>query len=190
MAERAVLSVLLLLYRTITFTDPNTGNEMGRCEGDEVSKFGNYSYTTALVQRLFMFVLAMFSVGFRSNIEVKWFDWLMILIATAGVVLSQWAYATLGRFYTFQLGTRKDHYLVSDGPYQYLLHPGYFGQFMLNISSILFFRIGFFTTTFILIVAVQTLLWRIKNEEIMLERKFPDWNRHKSTRWHFIPFIW
>lgn len=190
MAERAVLSVLLLLYRTVTFTDPNAGNEMGRYEGDEVSKIGNYSGSTIAVQRLFMFLLAMLALGFRIDVEVNWFDWLMILLATAGVGISQWAYATLGRFYTFQLGTRKDHYLVTDGPYQYVMHPGYLGQFMLVMCSIVFFRVGVVFTLLNLVVSGYTFLWRISNEEDMLSTKFPaSWSQYQRTHWHLIPFI-
>ena len=191
MAERAVLSVLLCLYRTITFTDPNVGNEMGRCVGDAVSSTGNYSRQMSVFQRTSIYLLAMLSLCFRSHVEVNWFDWLLVIIATAGVGISQWAYATLGQFYTFQLGIRKDHYLITEGPYQYVMHPGYCGQFLLIMSSLLFFRTNILLTLATLVFSVYTFTWRISSEEAMLAKEFKtNWDLYQNVRWHMIPFIW
>ncbi|KDQ51237.1 hypothetical protein JAAARDRAFT_140675 [Jaapia argillacea MUCL 33604] len=49
------------------------------------------------------------------------------LIAMSGGLLRCWCYRTLGRFFTFQLSIRRDHRLVTHGPYSFVRHPSYTG---------------------------------------------------------------
>lgn len=189
---REVLTVLLLLYHAITFTDPNTGNEMGRCRHDKVSKTGNYTIVLTYVMKIYIYHLALLSFAFNPDMTVLFSDWILVGIATIGVLISQYAYFTLGRFYTFQLGIRKDHYLVTKGPYRYIMHPGYLGQFILTVSSILFFRVNIIVTIIMLTITVYRVYWRITKEEEMLSNNFNNytWSEYCSARWHLIPLIW
>ncbi|KAI0322914.1 hypothetical protein OF83DRAFT_1048413 [Amylostereum chailletii] len=53
----------------------------------------------------------------------------------AGSLLRDACYRALGRLFTFQLLVRKEHYLVTDGPYAYIRSPSYTGMFLLTIGT-------------------------------------------------------
>ncbi|KAG2126910.1 hypothetical protein DEU56DRAFT_959007, partial [Suillus clintonianus] len=45
-----------------------------------------------------------------------------------------WCFRTLGRFFTFELGVRKGHKLVTTGPYAVVRHQSYAGAALLSIG--------------------------------------------------------
>jgi protein-S-isoprenylcysteine O-methyltransferase Ste14 len=47
------------------------------------------------------------------------------IATTVGTAIRLGAYRELGRFFTFSLAIRKDHKLVTSGPYSYVRHPSY-----------------------------------------------------------------
>ncbi|KDQ51238.1 hypothetical protein JAAARDRAFT_62646 [Jaapia argillacea MUCL 33604] len=52
------------------------------------------------------------------------------LLAISGGLLRSWCYNTLGRFFTFQMGIRRDHRLITKGPYSFVRHPSYTGAML------------------------------------------------------------
>jgi protein-S-isoprenylcysteine O-methyltransferase Ste14 len=61
-----------------------------------------------------------------------------LVVAAAGNLLSIWATA-VNRFYGRFVRIQKErgHTVISDGPYQYVRHPGYLGQMIFSLSSAL-----------------------------------------------------
>ncbi|PBK86384.1 hypothetical protein ARMGADRAFT_999022 [Armillaria gallica] len=51
-------------------------------------------------------------------------------LAIAGAQLRLACYRTLGRLFTFEMAIRKDHELITTGPYAYVRHPAYAGLLM------------------------------------------------------------
>lgn len=47
-----------------------------------------------------------------------------ILLVVGGVV-RLWCYHALGPFFTFEVGVKEDHILVTTGPYSFVRHPSY-----------------------------------------------------------------
>ena len=45
----------------------------------------------------------------------------------AGTILRVFCYHTLGRHFTFELAFKKDHKLITNGPYAFVRHPSYLG---------------------------------------------------------------
>lgn len=80
--------------------------------------------------------LAMFAGGLVWMIEPDWMAWSalplpawlrwvgVVAAATAGLLLV-WTMHTLGRNLTDTVVTRKDHHLVTGGPYRWVRHPFY-----------------------------------------------------------------
>ncbi|CAG8599771.1 8344_t:CDS:2 [Diversispora eburnea] len=40
-----------------------------------------------------------------------------------GIILRLWSFKALDEFFTFDLTIKKDHKLITHGPYRYLVHP-------------------------------------------------------------------
>lgn len=80
------------------------------------SLFGTTIHTTSLIRLSPQFILG----------------W---ILAVSGVLIRIACYRHLGRFFTFELAVRKDHHLVTSGPYAYVRHPSYTGTIMLFIGT-------------------------------------------------------
>lgn len=59
-------------------------------------------------------------------------------MVVTGAWIRRRCYATLGKFFTFDLSIRKDHKLVTSGPYSIVRHPSYTGVVFVGIGSALF----------------------------------------------------
>jgi len=58
-----------------------------------------------------------------------------------GTTVRRLCYRYLGRFFTFELALRRDHELITTGPYSIIRHPAYSGQLLVNIG-IVFTELG------------------------------------------------
>lgn len=56
-----------------------------------------------------------------------------------GCLLRLWAYVTLGRYFTYQVGIRDNHELVTSGPYSALIHPSYTGLWLACLGGVSYF---------------------------------------------------
>lgn len=54
-----------------------------------------------------------------------------------GGLFRAWSYRTLGRFFTVELCTQKDHKLMTTGPYAFVRHPSYTGWMALMLGDLL-----------------------------------------------------
>ncbi|KAI0720592.1 hypothetical protein C8T65DRAFT_633661 [Cerioporus squamosus] len=59
------------------------------------------------------------------------------LLCAVGGVMRIFCYRALGRHFTFELSLRKDHKLVTDGPYSIVRHPSYTALIMVTIGTLL-----------------------------------------------------
>ena len=96
---------------------------------------------------------------------------------------------SLGRYFTFNVGTMSYHVLVTRGPYRYLMHPGYLGQ-ILSVTGLIYYlglRDGV-AWSVLGIYVIHQLARRIQQEEQALHERFGnDWVRYKNQRWRLIP---
>jgi len=51
-----------------------------------------------------------------------------------GAYVRWWCYVTLKDFFTFEISIRKDHKLVTKGPYSVVRHPGYIGMLIAHVG--------------------------------------------------------
>jgi protein-S-isoprenylcysteine O-methyltransferase Ste14 len=112
------------------------------------------------------------------------------LIVQVGCVLFYlWAKQYLGRFWSSAVTIRKDHQLVSSGPYRLLRHPMYtavLGMFAGTtiVSGQYHALIGFG-------LAVFAYLRKIRIEEGVLAETFgTDYERHRRNTWALIPWVY
>ncbi len=121
-----------------------------------------------------------------------------------------WCHRTLGRFFTWELGIREDHKLVTSGPYRIVRHPSYTGAILLIAGNFmflfsdgsLFVESGLRSTWVGQVVAatvVAPLTWvaagivsRTQTEDEMMRREFgkswEEWSQ--KTPYRIIPFLY
>ncbi|TCD67148.1 hypothetical protein EIP91_000433 [Steccherinum ochraceum] len=120
-------------------------------------------------------------------------------------------YRTLGRHFTFELAFKKDHQLITDGPYSFVRHPAYLGMFVVMPSMVVaqFFSPGTWWTEcrmwdtlqgqafggFWVSLAVWVgwvLVSRVPKEDKILKMQFREqWvNWSERTPYAMIPYIW
>jgi protein-S-isoprenylcysteine O-methyltransferase Ste14 len=113
-----------------------------------------------------------------------------LLVAAAGNLLSIWATA-VNRFYSRWVRIQKErgHVVISDGPYQYLRHPGYLGQIIFSLASAL--ALGSLwalvpSGLFAVLLVVRTAL-----EDRMLQDELAGYKEYTRRVPHrLIPYVW
>ncbi|KAF8973010.1 hypothetical protein BDZ97DRAFT_1778756 [Flammula alnicola] len=119
-------------------------------------------------------------------------------------------YQALGHLFTFEMSIRKDHQLISDGPYSIVRHPGYTG-ILLTVMGITYWHAspgswarecGVFQTkigriaalaylTLVTTISIGLIL-RVPNEDAALKRtfgkKWDDWARRVPYK--LIPWVY
>jgi protein-S-isoprenylcysteine O-methyltransferase Ste14 len=127
--------------------------------------------------------LAWSKVGLPESIR-----WLGIGIGIVGVSFFYWIFSSLGQGISPTVATRKQHKLVTSGPYHWVRHPLY------TVATTNFLAIGIMADSwFIAIMAVILfilLALRTPNEEAHLIEKFGDEYREYIKRTgRFLPKI-
>lgn len=117
-------------------------------------------------------------------------EWLGIVLVAAGVGIRHWAIATLGRFFTFELGLRKEHELVQAGPYRWVMHPAYTGSLFVEFGMCLFFA-AWVVGLPIVVSTIAFLKRRIADEERVLRSEFGErFDAYAKARAHLVPGIY
>ncbi|OAX35977.1 hypothetical protein K503DRAFT_745133 [Rhizopogon vinicolor AM-OR11-026] len=132
-------------------------------------------------------------------------------LVVAGGLIRWWCFRTLGRFFTFELSVRKEHQLITTGPYAIIRHPAYTGTTMQFIGVLILYgsRSSWLRDSgalesipglkaFVLIWLVERsiagagLLLRINQEDQVVKSHFGDeWKRWaKVVRYRLIPGVY
>ena len=113
-----------------------------------------------------------------------------ILLFIFGIFLRLYAVKALGRLFTFEVGLRKNHQLITKGPYKLIRHPGYLGYLLISLGIYTFFG-TLFGISLSLIICFIIYLKRIPLEEKILSQEFgEDFERYKLKTKKLIPFIY
>jgi protein-S-isoprenylcysteine O-methyltransferase Ste14 len=112
--------------------------------------------------------------------------WLGVAICVAAGALTTWTFRRLGRNLTDTVVTRRDHTLVTHGPYRWIRHPFY------TSAALLALGVSLIAANWFLLVAgavVLTLLVvRTRREEELLVTRFGDSYRDYMQRTgRFLP---
>lgn len=196
---RFVITALLNIFVIVVQTPPNLGSEVG--EGDEVAEKGvvqNYfkKFLIIVGTNIFLSIADLYVNAFES---LTFFDVLFVLIAIAGFSLRVWCYYILDKFFTFTVVMKKDHKLITEGPYEYLVHPSYTGQLVTLYGAVLYYSgfdsiIGYLAlgvVAYLIVHNVSSLPTRMKVEEDAMSKKFGDeYKTYLSKRWKLIPYVY
>jgi protein-S-isoprenylcysteine O-methyltransferase Ste14 len=117
-----------------------------------------------------------------------WLRWVGFAIFVAAGVLQLWAFATLGKNLTDTVVTRRDHTLVTAGPYRFVRHPFYLA-FLLGIIGLTLLSANWFILP-VGLVPFLFILTRLPIEERKLEERFGDAYRdYRARTGAFVPRV-
>ncbi len=136
---------------------------------------------TALVGTFCLYAMTFFP---RVNLSIK-----QSLIATSisvlGTGLSVFALAHLGRSFSLMAEARR---LVTTGPYRLVRHPLYLFETIASLGVLLHFLSGYTLLVFLAYILIQ--LQRMKNEEAILHKAFPEYEEYRARTYRVIPLVY
>ena len=109
-----------------------------------------------------------------------WLRWTGVALGIASVGLFAWTHVTLGRFWSTCLQLRRDHRLITAGPYARIRHPMYSAIVGWMISLALVG--GSWIPLLVAALAALNFILRIHPEEKMMLKEFGDEYREYMKR--------
>jgi protein-S-isoprenylcysteine O-methyltransferase Ste14 len=115
-----------------------------------------------------------------------WLRWVGVAIGVLGASLLTWTFRHLGRNITDTVVTRREHSLVTTGPYRWVRHPFYlsFAAFVLATSLI---TANWFVLATLGAVLLLLVCRTRKEEEKLIERFGDRYRRYMATTGRFWP---
>lgn len=140
-----------------------------------------------------LFSLVMAGIDKRFGLTPQFSVWVKIsslLLLFAGSAIGHWAMLA-NTFFSSQVRIQadRDHQVVTQGPYQYVRHPGYAGGIMSWIMAPIFFSSWLVLITSIISIFASGL--RTYKEDLFLQDNLPGYREYADeVRWRWIPGIW
>jgi len=107
-----------------------------------------------------------------------------------GILLRQWCFRTLGRYFTFTVMTSPDQRVVTGGPYRVLRHPSY-AALLLILAGIGLTYGSWLSFACVVLIPAAGFWYRIRVEEAALSRALGDaYIDFARGRKRIIPFVW
>jgi protein-S-isoprenylcysteine O-methyltransferase Ste14 len=111
-----------------------------------------------------------------------------LIVMAAGAVLLVWGRLRLGKNWSQTVSAKREHALVTSGPYRLVRHPMYAGGIVACIGSAIVAGGAF---VFLLIILTPLFLWRVGAEDRLMARQFPNqYPEYRKRSWALIPFIY
>ncbi len=115
-----------------------------------------------------------------------WLRWMGAATGALGVILLFWTFHKLGKNITDTVVTRKDHELVTTGPYRWVRHPFYCAFGLGIVADSLVVANWFLAVTGLFLFGLIVL--RTDKEEENLEKRFGDqYLSYKENTGRFFP---
>ena len=119
---------------------------------------------------LIVYLMSPSSMAWASMLLPDWLRWVGVGIGVCGGVLLTWTLHSLGKNLTDTVVTRRDHTLVTHGPYRWVRHPFYVSAFLAIVANCLVAANWFFLVAGILFFTLISL--RTQKEEQFLRARF------------------
>lgn len=138
---------------------------------------------------LIVLIISLFQIGtleYKNELQTIRIIGLAFYIIFSWVQI--WAFKTLGDNFSQDIAIKKNHQLVTSGPFKIIRHPQYLSQILVDIGG------AAATLSFILaplaLIQVPFLFMRASFEDKLLEKHFGDHFRsYKKKSGQIFPFI-
>ena len=174
-----VLFFLLLPMRFYIMAKVHRSGERIMPDESAIKREGGHGFFIFRVVVFFVLMafLAMYSIGMAwidmFHIQLPdWLRWVGFAIGLLSVIFWTWTQLTLDTQWSAQLQLKKDHHLVTTGPYAWVRHPLYAGIFGWCLSLTLLTANWIFVAACLL--SIFGLLYRVPKEEQMMIEAFGD----------------
>jgi protein-S-isoprenylcysteine O-methyltransferase Ste14 len=142
----------------------------------------------ATMAAFFVYLASPSSMAWASAPFPVWLRWAGVAAGLAGGILILWTMSTLGPNLTDTVVTRRNHTLVTDGPYRWIRHPFYVSV------TLWFLACGLAAANWFLIAggaaAIALLVLRTSAEEDRLVARFGDsYRAYMDRTGRFLPRI-
>lgn len=155
--------------------------------------------TEAPAYRVFRFILLAITftllfakwtaVGFLGRhffSEKKYFEYIGLALALAGLALAVWARVSLGQYWSDKIVLKVDHQLVRSGPYARMRHPIYSGVLLGVAGSSLV--VDEWRGLLALLLLLTNYTVKAKREDKILAESFPEqFTDHKRNAGFLLP---
>ncbi len=188
------LNIIVLLNIVATFGANVSGAQSGLKSKVMVAKEKPKTYLQKLplilsALTIITLVIATFQIGTLEYVEklnpLRYSGLIVYLVFSWFQI---WAFRTLGENYSQDIMIKKDHQLVTKGPFKIIRHPQYLSQILLDLGasaatlSYLVFALTLIEIPFIIMRAIV--------EEKMMEKHFGNsFSEYKKKSGFIIPFI-
>jgi len=110
-------------------------------------------------------------------------------VTTVGIALRQWSIRSLGQYFVGHVVVQPDQTVVASGPYRWLRHPSYAGQWleMVGVGLSTGNTLGLAICSLVPLVGITA---RITGEERELLANLPGYGDYAYGRRRLVPFIW
>jgi protein-S-isoprenylcysteine O-methyltransferase Ste14 len=127
----------------------------------------------ALLATILGHILAPGSIAWASFSPPAWLPWIGVALGAATVPLAHWVFASIGPNVSETVLTKRDHQLVTSGPYRWVRHPLYATASMLLLALALMLA-SWLLLLCVLLAVVLVRVFVIPVEERFLVEKFGD----------------
>jgi protein-S-isoprenylcysteine O-methyltransferase Ste14 len=140
----------------------------------------------ALWLSIIVYMISPASMAWSSMPLPVWLRWSGAVFSALSVALLIWTLPTLGRNLTDTVVTRKEHTLVTRGPYRWIRHPFYVSMALMTFGSTLVAANWFIFVSGVVVFSLLALRSRVEEEQ--LAERFGDaYLEYRKRTGRFLP---
>jgi protein-S-isoprenylcysteine O-methyltransferase Ste14 len=121
----------------------------------------------AVMIGLFTYMVNPARMAWSSMPLPVWLRWLGVAIAVTGGVLFVWTFRNLGKNLTDTVVTRREHTLVTTGPYRWVRHPFYVAAALAMLGNALVAANWFLLGGGVMVFTLLAIRTRIEEAELL-----------------------
>ena len=127
-------------------------------------------------------------VGDYAALEMDIQQWVGMVMLFGGILLRMWSHYTLGSYFVYGVVTTKHQKLITTGPYQFVIHPGFAAFNIVTISAFLIYGNLAAAVAAFVKISFFSLLSGIE-ETALTQHLGEEYKKYASERSRFIPFL-